>query len=63
MGICKIQKPQISRENKHGQIIIQITCNDEKDDEIKFDATKGDLKLHLICEEEEGNILFIKDEK
>jgi len=58
MGICKIQKPTGSKENKHGKIIAQITHNEITSEEVEFDATKGDLRLHFICEEEQGNSSF-----
>ena len=54
MGICKIQKPSNSSKNEHGKFIVQIICNDNEGVETKFDATKGDLRLNLFCEEEEG---------
>jgi hypothetical protein len=58
MGVCKIQKPT-GIKDKHGKIIIQIICNDNESDEVKFDAIKGDLRFNLICEEEEGTAFYI----
>jgi phage-related protein len=59
MRTCKIQKPTGNSKNNHGKIIVQITCNDAESEEIKFDATNGDLHLNLICEEEEGFAFYI----
>ena len=50
MGICRIQKPT-STKSTHGKLYAQITHNGEKGEKYDFDATKGDLRLHLECEE------------
>jgi hypothetical protein len=64
MGSCKIQRPTGVNSNggEHGKLYAQITCNDVAGDEHRFDATKGDLRLHLICEEEEGFAFYIGDD-
>jgi len=61
MGICRIQKPTSNTNSiaKHGKLYAQITCNDNIQDEFNFDATKGDLRLHLICEDDTGNAFYI----
>ena len=60
MGICRIQKPSGSNNNAHhGNIYADITCNDLKGEEYTFEATKGDLRLHLICEEVDANAFYI----
>lgn len=60
---CKIQKPT-SQNQRHGKLIVDITCNGETNEPVNFDATKGDLKLHLICEEnEETNSLQVLNDK
>jgi len=65
MGSCKIQIPRGVNSNgcgEHGKLYAQITCNDVVGDEHNFDAIKGDLRLHLICEEEEGFAFYIGDD-
>jgi len=57
MGVCKIQKPT-NKTSQRGKIIAQITHNEITSDEVEFDATKGDLRLHFICEEEQENSSF-----
>lgn len=57
--ICKIQKPVPVQQSpqpagKHGKLKVQAICNDVPEEEIKFDATSGDIKLKLNCSEPEG---------
>lgn len=62
MGSCKIQKPTSAGSGKHGKVYVQIVCNDIAGDEHKFDARKGDLRLHLECEEDNDYAFYIGDD-
>ena len=63
MGICKIQRPAgINNNVNHGKLYARITCNDILCEEYKYDGTKGDLHLNLVCEEEEGYAFYIGDD-
>ena len=57
MGICRIQKPT-GFQSTHGKLYAQIFCNGEEGEEFDFDATKGDLKINLVCEEAEDSCIF-----
>jgi len=62
MGMCKIQMPMASNKKgiaKHGKLYAQITCDGVVGEEYDFDATDGDLRLHLICEDEEFENFYI----
>ena len=61
MGICRIQKPT-SAKTSHGKLFAQIICNGVAGEEYDFDAIKGDLRLHLICEEEESATFYFGKE-
>ena len=61
MGICRIQKPT-SAKISHGKLFAQIICNGVEGEEYDFDAIKGDLRLHLICEEEESATFYFGKE-
>jgi len=54
MGCCKIQMPNSSKTgiSKHGKLYAQITCDGVEGEEYDFNAVEGDLRLHLICEDE-----------
>jgi len=64
MGSCKIQRPTglNSNSGEHGKLYAQISCNNDVGEEHKFDAIKGDLRLNLICEEEDGFAFYIGDD-
>jgi len=58
MSKCSINVP-VPSNNRHGKLKIKTVCNDELLEELEFDATKGDLRLHLICEEEDGYAFYV----
>jgi hypothetical protein len=59
MGSCRIQRP-IGKAVKagiatHGDTFIQVTHNEIDGEIVKYEGEKGDLHIHLICEEGDGD--------
>jgi hypothetical protein len=55
MGTCRIQRPTGSKGiAHHGDAFVQITHNNIDGDVIKYEGEKGNLYIHLICDEENG---------